>query len=67
LFNLENYAECEQAYRQAIDIEAEERQRKGRKENPTSWQGLLQLYESQKQVDEYMDAAVHLAGIFRDQ
>lgn len=66
-FNLEKYDESEQAYRQAIRIEAEERQRKDRKENPASWQGLLKLYEAQKRVDEYTETAVGLAGVFRDQ
>lgn len=66
LFNLDKYEECEKAYREAIEIEVEERQRKARKENPASWQGLLKLYEAQKRVDEYMDTAVRLAGILRD-
>jgi len=67
LFNLVKYDDSEQAYRQAIRIEGEERLRKARKENPASWQGLLQLYEAQKRVDEYMEAALRLSGVFRDQ
>jgi superkiller protein 3 len=67
LFNLDKYEESEDAYQRAIQIEAEERQRKDRKENPASWQGLLKLYEAQKRVDEYIDTAVRLSSIFRDQ
>lgn len=67
LFNLEKHDECEKAYRAAISIEADERQRKERKENPASWQGLLKLYEAQARVDDYMETAVRLAAIYRDQ
>jgi len=45
----------------------DERQRKGRRENPASWQGLLKLYEAQKRIDEHIDATVQLARIFQDQ
>lgn len=67
LFHQKNYEESEKAYRTAVDIEAEERQRKERKERPEAWQGLLNLYEEQRRVDEYMDAALRVAGIWRDQ
>lgn len=67
LFHLNNYEESEKAYRQAVEIEAEDRQRKDRKENPAAWQGLLKLYDAQKRIDEHIDTAVRLAGIFQDQ
>ncbi|KAA8909787.1 hypothetical protein FN846DRAFT_941480 [Sphaerosporella brunnea] len=67
LFNLEKYEESEAAYQQAIQIEADERQKKDRKETPAAWQGLLKLYEAQKRVGEYVDSAVRLSSIFREQ
>lgn len=50
-----------------MEIELEDRRRKERKERPEAWQGLLELYEAQKRVDQYIDAAIRVAGIWRDQ
>lgn len=67
MFNLKEYDESETAYRHAVEAEQEERQRKERKERPEAWLGLLNLYEEQKRVDQYIDAAVRVAGIWKDQ
>lgn len=67
LFNQKKYEDSEQAYRTAVQLEVEDRQRKPRKERPEAWQGLLNFYEEQKRVDEYTEAALHLACFFRDQ
>lgn len=66
LFNLEKYDESESCYREAIATETAERQKKDKKENPQPWQGLVNLYEKQGRVNEYMDAALKLATIYRD-
>jgi superkiller protein 3 len=66
LFNLGNHQESEAAYKQAIIIEAEERQQKDRKENPSPYQGLLKIYEAQKRVDEFVDTSIRLASILQD-
>ena len=67
LFNLEKYDESEETYLTAIQIETDERQRKPRKENPASWQGLLKLFEAQKRVDDVIDTSVRLAGVLQNQ
>jgi superkiller protein 3 len=68
LFNLKKYDESEAAYKQAIAIEAEERSRKkDKKKSKDPWQGLVNLYEEAKRVDEYIEAAKKLAIIFMDQ
>ncbi|KAI5789864.1 hypothetical protein FPQ18DRAFT_38049 [Pyronema domesticum] len=66
LFNLGNHQESEAEYKQAIIIEAEERQQKDRKENPAPYQGLLKIYEAQKRVDEFVDTSIRLASILQD-
>lgn len=43
-----------------------ERQKKDRKENPQPWHGLVNLYEKQRKVNEYMDAALKLSTIYQD-
>ncbi|KAL7276276.1 Superkiller protein 3 [Rhizina undulata] len=66
LFNLKQYEESEKAYRDAIAFEAVERANKDKKEHPSAWQGLVNLYEAQKRVNELLEAAVKLATIYRD-
>lgn len=61
-----NYDESEACYREAITGEKADRQKKDRKENPAAWQGLVNIYEAQFKVNEYMDAALKLATIFQD-
>lgn len=31
-----------------------------------AWQGLVNVYETQRKVDEYMDAALKVAIIYQD-
>lgn len=62
LFKLKNYDESEACYREAIAGEVV----KKKKENPGPWKGLVNLYEAQLKVDEYMDTALKLAIIYQD-
>lgn len=64
LFRQGRVDEAEACYKEAIAVEDQKKDRKG--DNPNAWSGLVNALEAQKKVDEYMEAAMKLAVIYRD-
>jgi tetratricopeptide (TPR) repeat protein len=63
LFRQGRFDEAAVCYKEAIAAEAQKKDGKGDK---NAWSGLVNVLEAQKKVDEYMEAAMKLAVIYRD-
>jgi superkiller protein 3 len=57
LLNLSRFAESEKEYREAIS---------GNKTNPLAWQGLVNLFEKQGDLNGLKEASLALAGIYSE-
>jgi superkiller protein 3 len=55
LLNLSQYAESEKAYREAISLNTT---------NPLAWQGLVNLFEKQSNLNGLREATIALADIY---
>lgn len=55
LLNLDQFAESEKLYREAVSLNAT---------NPLAWQGMVNLFEKQGKIDGLKDASIALANIY---
>jgi len=55
LLNLDQFAESEKAYREAVSLNGT---------NPLAWQGMINLFEKQGKTDGLKEASLALASIY---
>src|SRR5436190_15965583 len=55
LLNLSQYADSEKSYREAVSLN---------NTNPLAWQGLINLFEKQENLNGLKDASIALANIY---
>ena len=55
LLNLSQYADSEKSYREAVSLN---------KSNPLAWQGLINLFEKQENLNGLKEASLALADIY---
>jgi len=57
LLNLSQFAESEISYRDAISVS---------ETNPLAWQGLINLFEKQANIDSLKEASIALANLYSE-